>query len=193
MNIQSSAAQFIQVAQLRATEAAKVATDTSRTVFSSHLSGRPLAPPRPGRKTTGGGFANDLEWLPTTKGNIEFDVLGIEGQAPYYLIQEIGTGKSAVILNPPGSIAIRSQRGRLINLGLQWADGTGQAPSRPGHGGLQQIYATADLNMSKSHGRLRRIRIRREIKGKHFIRDGGIEGFSYLDSTLRADAQRIFF
>lgn len=188
----SKAQTFATQARARSVTAAKIATDTSRTAFLSQLSGRPLTNARPGRRTTGGTFADELTWVPSGD-LIDFDVANIATKAPYYLIQEIGTGQSAAIVQPPGAISVRSQRGRLINIGLQWADGPGAAPTRPGHGSLQQIYPTADLNMSKSYGRLRRIRIRREIRGKHFIRDGGIAGFSDLEANLIADARRIFF
>ena len=186
--------QFKTAAVRREDAAAKLATATSRSVFTSKLSGRPLAPPRRGRATTGGTFDTLINWQPDhAKNSILLDVQQLRARAPYFLIQEIGTGQSAQILNPPGSISVRSQRGRLIAINLYWASGMGTAPAAPGRGGaLEQLYLAADLNMGRAGGRTRRMRIRREIKGKHYLRDGGIEGFRELSTGLQADAQRIF-
>lgn len=185
--------QFRTAAVTRETEAAKIATDTSRSVFQSHLSGRPLAPPRVGRLTTGGAFASFVNWSPDhRKNNIVFDTAALQHRAPYFLIQEIGTGRTAQILNPPGTISVRSQRGRPIAINLYWAGGPGAAWTSPGRGGaLEQLYLASDLNM-KSGVRTRRMRIRREIKGKHYLRDGGAQGFRTLATGLSADAKRIF-
>jgi hypothetical protein len=190
--------QFQTASTRREVEGAKFATDTSRSVFQSRLSGRPLAPPRAGRPTTLGAFPTLLHWIADHRNNaVKFDVMAIKSQAPYYLIQEIGTGRSAAILNTAngsvGSLTIPSQRGRLIrNINLYWAGGPGGQPSPPGRGtGLEQLYLATDLKMGK-FSRTRRMRIRREIKGKHFLRDGGIEGFRVLSTGLQADARRIF-
>jgi hypothetical protein len=185
--------QFRTAAANREVQAANAATDLSRSTFQSRLSGRPLAPPRTGRPTTLGSFASDLLWEPDHRNNsIVFDSQRIRARAPYYLIQEIGTGQVARVLNPPGTLTIPSQRGRLIKNGLlQWASGPGAAASPPGRGGgLEQLYLVTDLN-NATH-RTRRMRIRREIRGKHYLRDGGIEGFRVLSEGLKADAQRIF-
>lgn len=184
--------QFRTAAANREVQASKAATDLSRSTFQSLLSGRPLAPPRTGRITTGGTFASNLVWVPDHRNNtIDFDQQRIRARAWYFLIQEIGTGQSARILNPPGTLTVPSQRGRLISPNLFWAAGPGAAPSAPGRGGaLEQLYLATDLNNATR--RSRRMRIRREIKGKHYLRDGGIEGFRVLSEGLKADAQRIF-
>jgi hypothetical protein len=184
--------QFRTAATNRENQAAKAATDLSRTTFQSRLSGRPLAPPRAGRPTTSGTFASNLVWNPDHANNtIMFDTQQIRSRAPYFLIQEVGTGQSARILNPPGTLTVPSQRGRLIAGNLQWAPGPGAAPAPPGRGGgLEQLYLLTDLNNATR--RTRRMRIRREIRGKHYLRDGGIEGFRLLSEGLKADAQRIF-
>jgi hypothetical protein len=190
-------AQFLTAATKRETQAAKVATDESRSVFqnSPNRSRRPLAPPRKGRPTTAGAFPTLLHWLPDHQNNrIKFDVAAIRSAAPYYLIQEIGTNRTATILNPPGSITVPSQAGRLIkSISLYWAPGPGGQPSSPSRrgGGLEQLYLATDLKMGQ-FSRTRRMRIRREIKGKHYLRDGGIQGFRTLSTGLQADARRIF-
>jgi len=190
--------QFLTAATRREVEGAKIATDTSRSVFLSRLSGRPLAPPRAGRPTTLGAFASLLNWVPDHRTNgVKFDVMAIKSQAPYYLIQEVGTGRSATIIKTAngstGAITIPSQRGRLIrNINLYWAAGPGGNPSPPGRGGgLEQLYLATDLK-GGPFSRTRRMRIRREIKGKHYLRDGGIEGFRVLSNGLQTDARRIF-
>lgn len=187
--------QFRTAAVNREMQAAKVATDMSRNVFaSSNMMKRPLAPPRQGRPTTDGTFRTLLVWDPDHANNsIVFDTQRIRSRAPYYLIQEIGTGQSARILNPPGTLTVPSQRGRLISANLLWATGPGASPAAPGRNGagaLEQLYLVTDLNNATR--RSRRMRIRREIKGKHYLRDGGIEGFRVLSEGLKADAQRIF-
>lgn len=188
--------QFKTAAVKRELQASKIATDTSRSVFRYNLGQphRPLAPVRPGRPTTMGAFPTLLRWVTDHRNNaIKFDTPAIRRAAPYYLILEIGTGQTAAILNPPGAITIPKQYGRLIkNIGLYWAGGPGGQPSPPSRvGGLEQLYLQTDLKMGKFQ-RTRRMRIRKEIKGRHYLRDGGIEGFRTLSTGLQADARRIF-
>jgi len=191
LNMYAQAQKFRQTVAGHETEAARVATNTSRSVFQSRLSGRPMAPSRPGRLSTGGAFASDILWQRGTVGSIEFDL----ARLPFYaLIQEIGTGQSAAILNPPGTITIPSQVGREISANLIWGSGPGGVASRAQTGRRdQQLYYASDLN-AKSVAALRRRkkRIRREIKGKHFIGDGGNAGFLELRTRLTDEAKRIF-
>lgn len=180
----------------REAEAAKAATFTSRVTFDSRLK-RPIAPPRPGRpNATGGQFTSFLKWEPSKghKGFIEFDTATMQKVAPYFLIQEIGTNRTATILNPPGQVTVRSQIGRTIPFNLYWASGPGGSASdaRTGASG-EQLYLAKDINAaSLKNVRSRRKRIRREIKGRHYLQAGGAEGFRYLGQNLAADARRIF-
>lgn len=174
-------------------DAAKTATQVSRNVFTRQLGHRPPASPRQGRPTTGGAFAQFIEWTPNN-GTISFDLQLLRGAAPYFLIQEIGTGKSAIILNPAGTIAVRSQVGRRISANLYWATGPGANAigARTG-ANRDQLYLAAELNAATLAAvSRRRKRIRREIHGKHYLQAGGRAGFLELRTRLTDEANRIF-
>lgn len=199
MNMKSMIAAFQQGISVEETAAATAASSESRVVFNRWLGERPVAPPRLGRPTTSGAFASYLEWKRDGKGNIEFDVPGINSQAPYWLIQEIGTGQSARITNPTGQVSVRSQRGRHIPMSLYWASGPGAATTRPTSGkqrqaggiGFQQLYPISGVT-GHSGASQRAGTIRREIKGKHYLRDGGREGFDVLRTQLFKHANKAF-
>ena len=199
LNMSVKAQEFNRAADFREAQAAKIATDVSRFTFDSKLSGRALAPPRVGRATTGGQFASDLLWTkaPGSKDiSISFDQTKIEAAAPYWFIQEIGTGQTANVLGTAVRLivgpSVPTQVGRRISGALVWANGAGGQAVSPQTGvGTDQLYPRGDVNGGfVVKGRTGTIR--REIKGKHFIRDGGAQGFRALDSGLRADVKRIF-
>lgn len=195
LNAATAAQRFKLAIKQREMEAAKVATDVSRMTFKSRIA-RPLAPPRHGRPTTMGLFADYINWSPSgkTKGFIDFDSSGLAAKAEYWLIQEIGTNRTATITNPPGVVTVRSQIGRIIPFNLYWAQGVGGSASdaRTGASGDQLYYAT-EVNAKSLHNvRARRKRIRREIKGRHYLQAGGAEGIQYLGVKLGADAKKIF-
>lgn len=180
-------------------EAAKAATQESRTIYARWHSGRPIAPPRKGRPTTGGTFGDLLLWERGGTGMIEFDMAGLKNRAPYALVQEIGTGQSAAILNGPmmGSLSIPSQKGRRISPHLMWADSSGNV-TRPMTGknraaaqgagtiGMQQLFERPPGQYGRAG------LIRREIRGKHFIRDGGMVGYDMLRDRLISDFNKTF-
>lgn len=177
--------------------AAELATKTSRAAFTKNLSGRPLAPERDERPTTGGQFANLLSWERDGEGDIIFNLAGLESAAKYWLIQEIGTNESA---NVPGmgSMTVRSQRGRKLPRTLYWSDGPGGDPTRPLRGGvMQQLYLVRDFQssdgkeMKRASGRTGVIR--REIEAKHFIRDGGFAGWTQMKDMMLAQYNRNLF
>lgn len=199
MNMPALAAGFTQRIASHEQVAADAATEMSRRMSSRFSSGRPLAPPRAGRPTTNGTFATHILWEPgKATGGIKFDLPGLEAVAPYWLIQEIGTGQSAVILNPSGVAAVQSQRGRRIPWSLYWGDAPGAVPTGRMSGkqriannvGFQQLYLVSGLpsgTRSGSGGI-----IRREIRGKHYIQDGGLTGFAVLRDELMSDARKTF-
>jgi hypothetical protein len=205
LTFQQQAQQFAQQVPVRETEAATAATKESRAVYTRWLGKRPLAPARPGRPTTMGNFVNDITWERDGKGYIDFDV---DRMAPYYLIQEIGTGQSATILappgKPPGSVSVKYQTGRRIPMSLYWAPGPGATASKQmstkdrklpngAVGTNDQLYLSTQVNANAAAAaRKRPMTIRREIKGKHYLRDGGLTGFNTLADGLSADAKRIF-
>lgn len=199
MQMGSRANQFAARVATYEADAAKEATAESRIVYARWHSGRPVAPARKGRPTTGGQFGDLLLWEPSGNGLVEFNFAGLKQRAPYALIQEVGTGQSAAILNGPmaGSLSVPSQRGRRISPSLMWADAAGSSSSRPmtgknraaqsiGSNGMQQLFERPAGQFGRAG------RIRREIKGKHFIRDGGVVGYNLLRERLIADFRKTF-
>lgn len=198
LRIQETARAFGQKAADIEDAAAERATEASQGRFRAQLSGRPLAPPRRGgrygRPTTEGTFADRLLWEPDGDGNVEFDIRKIRSAAPYFIIQEIGTAATANCLNPAGTFVVRSQIGRRISSNLFWASGPGGQALNAARGvGNDQLYYARDLDQNSiGQVRKRRKRIRREIKGKHYLQYGGIEGFRVLAKGLNEEARRIF-
>jgi len=195
LNANKQAQAFRAAIKIREAEAAKLATTISRGTYHTRIP-RPVAPPRKGRPTTDGLFADYINWQPSSahKGFIDFDTATMKAKAPYFLIQEIGTNRTAKILNPPAVITVRSQIGRTIPYNLYWAAGVGgtAVDARTGASG-DQLYLASEINAaSLKNVKSRRKRIRREIKGKHYLQAGGAEGFRYLGETLVADARKIF-
>lgn len=106
---------------------------------------------------------------------VRLDLEALQRVAPYWLIQEIGTGKNATVEAPGrgqqgaqaimhdvlhvGPVKVKSQAGRKIPSGLVWS----------GTGGNDQIVPGP---------RTQPITIRREIEGKHYLRTGGKQGFN---------------
>lgn len=203
MQMPQLAQQFVQRTAQHESEAARVATEESRLVYRRWQSRRPFVAPRPLRQTTMGAFPNLLTWKRINQGQIEFDRGTLVGQAWYWEIQEIGTGQSARILNPSGSVTVPSQIGREIPPGLVWADGPGGSSHKPMSakarqeaeqlGSLasanQQLYPAALMGGGYHH---RAGRIRKQIKGKHFVRDGGYLGMKTLRESLIEDARKTF-
>lgn len=194
-NAAKQASAFRTAIAKREAEAAKVATTVSRGTFHVRTA-RPLAPPRNGRPTTSGLFTDYIKWEANVrkKGFVDFDTATMRQHAPYFLIQEIGTNRTATISNPPGSVSVRSQIGRTIPFNLYWANGVGGEASDARTGAFgQQLYLASEINVqSLKNVKSRRKRIRREIKGRHYLQAGGAEGLRYLGETLVSDARRIF-
>lgn len=196
LNLSQGVQEFLKAASQHELDAAKLATTVSRDTFTSHLSGRPLVPQRPGRRTTGGSFASYIQWIKEPKSrdiSISLDSKLLKSVGPYAFINEIGTGKTAVILNPPGTITIPSQIGRNLPRGMVWAGAAGADAVGPSTGanGRENLFLRADVNGGfVVKGRVGRIR--RETKGKHFIQQGGAQGFRTLAVGLTADVKRIF-
>ena len=179
---------FERQARRAAHHAATRATDASRARFLGRLSGRPTTKPRPGRPTTRGAFADHVAWRPIDGGHrVGVDVVELQRVAPYWLIQEIGTGMSAKVAHgglgrlrggqgrsgprEPGNVKIKSQVGRRIPSGLVWSG------SRVGQDQIVPGPQTAPIV------------IRSEIPGKHYLRTGGNRGFALYEREL----EQIFF
>lgn len=193
---------FIQAETEARTQAARTAEVASRRVWNNRPNKR-----QPGglggflgRETTGGKLASFIEWKSGRRSGasvVRVDVNKLDAAAPHWIIQEIGTGKRATIRRGgmgakaaqpgTGSTTVRTvkkQRGRRIGRGgLVFASGGNYSP--PGVRRDEQIYLASQVQGVPP--RTAGIRIRREIKGQHFVKKGGQEGFrQYRRSTLAA-------
>lgn len=176
-------------------QAARMATDASQARFQSKLSGRPIVQPRPGRPTTEGTFGSYLVWTPEKIGKhhyAKFQYEPLESRAPYWLIQEIGTGNTARILDQGRGVAVKSQRGREISPSLSFADATGsyRQPSASRRGEDQVVTLRQAKNVPIMPRR--RTMIQQEIEPKGFVRRGGQVGLSQYRTDLRQLMKQAF-
>lgn len=165
---------------------------------------RPVAPARVGRDNKH--IEDVLRWNRVTRG-VALNYADLNKQASHWLIQEIGTNRSATIYSFDGKTQVRripSQRGRRISSGLVFATGPGGKFTPPGAGKNQQLYLRSkvqgapvvrrhvrtsdDIGSRRSNS----IRIRREIPGQHFVRDGGKAGFRQYRKSVLAAARTQF-
>ena len=182
------------------------AADTATTVTRAHFKPkRPGGvPARAGRAASGQMLAG-LRWVtkPTT-GMVAFDTAEADSKAPFWIIQEIGTGQSATLrqggsANPVGRPAVGAtyvrtvptQIGRAIPRSLVWATGPGGTYSPAGAGSGQQLYLRAKVK-GAPQGPGRSTFIGREIHGQHFVQRGGTEAFREYRSSVLAAARRAF-
>ena len=182
---------FTEGAHAAARMAAEKATTESREIFNRRLSKRPntnLA--RPSRPTTKGKFASHIAWTATKdaeRDGFKADTERLSAAAPYWLVQEIGSGASASIgkvrggqgrsgPREKGNITIPKQAGRILPRGLVWSGNNppnDQIEPRQGRPGP-------------------RITIRNEIKGKGYMRIGGNAGFALYKLEMEKAFRRAF-
>lgn len=170
------------------------ATTASRAQFHRSLSGRPHVPTREGRPTTGGGFGRIIRWKREERSEgdfVAFQLAELQGRAPYWLIQEIGTGQTATILDTGEGRSVKSQRGRLISPNLVWADAQGNYDV-PRGAQNQQLMSLQDVKNLPLRMDLTEIRIKKEIPGKHYIRTGGVQANEQYRTSLLDLARRTF-
>jgi hypothetical protein len=178
--------------------AALVATGLSQNQFRSTLGNgkgksRPTVAKRQGRPTTRGGFSKLIRWQEGGDGVVEFQRTTLEQAAPYWLIQEIGTGEEAVIRSgnvgdqaaEAKAVRVKAQSGRPISRYLTWADvslrfaGSGMTRTQGNYdvnrSGVvnQQLMSYKDVTNAPLKQDLEPMRIGKEIEGKHFIQMGG--------------------
>lgn len=186
---------FAKAEQAAAADAAKVATNVSRSNF--RYLRNPAGAQRASRESTGGRFPSYLTWGLDAQGQVGLD---IEKLPPHWIILEIGTGEKARMrfagdkdAGVKGTTVVRtvkSQRGRVIHSGLVFADGPGGQYSPPGAARDQQLHARSRI---KGAPRTRRgIRIQREIAGQHFVREGAQAGFLQYRRSVLAAARQSF-
>lgn len=190
-------------------QAAAVATRVTRETWHYKRPGH-IVPDRTNRESTGGNFAQALQWK--ASGNlpeVAFDLSTANHRAQYWIIQELGTGESAVLKragasNPRGRprtgsnyvVTIPKQRGRLISSALGWADEVGGTLTAPGAAHDQQLYLVRQLVGPRGgkprRNRKRKLYISHEITGQHMVRTGGREGFRQYNDQVLAAARRAF-
>lgn len=200
--IKKRVATFEREVARAATAAAQIATTTSRANFKYLRN--PAGAQRATRESTGGRFANYLEWKVDSQGQIGLDLNALETRAPHWIILELGTGAKAEMrsggdaekggkgasLAPRARLrTVKSQRGRRIHPGLVFADGPGGTYSAPGSARGQQLFARSRI---KDAPRAPGIVIKKEIKGQHFVKKGAQAGFREYRRSVLAAARTSF-
>lgn len=226
-NVRRDVAKFRQANKRVQAQSAAFATGVSRDTFKRKLSGRPSIPGRQGRPTTGGQFDRLIRWEAESSDGfdfVQFQIAILENEAPYWLIQEIGTGESGRILDDSlsgllargggpgqlpqggsGIVSVKAQSGRLISRYLTWSSATGSGSQQnytfdvnvsSGSGqnqyGTQQLMSYRDVRNAPLKMDLDPMRIKKEIEGKHYIRDGGRAGLGFYRESLISLARNSF-
>lgn len=193
---------FIAAEQNARNAAARLATSRSRGAFRRK---REVVVGRPGRNS--GRMLESIDWaIRPSDGMVALKVATLNKQAPYWIIQEIGTGQRAITrqANSPRAVGrpkkgatyvktVRPQKGRRIRAGLVFAT-RGGVFSPPGSATGQQLHLRSQVRARpgtplpwSGRGSQAGIVIKREIQGQHFIQKGGESGFrQYRRSTLAA-------
>lgn len=187
---------FLDDVRVAEQSSARTATTVTQTSFKRK---RPIAPPRRGRHGRGQ-MAKSASWRATRGGNVQFNYSGMNRDEPQWIIQEIGTGRRATLRqgskpNPVGRPTagatyvrtVKSQIGRRISPSLVWASNGRYV--RPGAGRNQQLYLRRQVFGYPAHGHPASIRIKREIRGQHFVQKGGEAGFREFRTTVLAAAR----
>lgn len=185
--------------------AARAATTSTRANFRYR---RDAIEPRPKRSSTGGRMKQHLRWT-VRDGKVQFDMREADARVPHWIIQEIGTGEKATIrqANVPNPLgrpktgasyirSVKAQRGRRISGGLVFATGGRYSP--PGVRRDEQLHWASRItgvpqwSSKNRRGQAASIRIRREIKGQHFVQTGGEHGFREYQQSVLAAARQAF-
>jgi len=189
--------QFVDAEQRARTMAARAATTSTRANVTYR---RDIIPPRPGRSSTGGRMKQALQWEPKN-GMVEFDMAKADREAPHWIIQNVGTGRSATlkkanVSNPTGrpkkgatyKRRIPSQVGRPIAPGLVFA--TGGRYSQPGSRRNEQLHLISSVSGAPTVPV--RMRIQKEIPPQRFVQRGGEHGFREYKQGVLAAARQAF-
>lgn len=220
-NLQRQANEFRRENQRVLKQSADLSTGVSRDTFRRKLSGRPTIDSRQGRPSTMGNFHRLIHWMHEHYDGIDFvqfQLGRLEQEAPYWLIQEIGTGQSGRILDDTlsgvsykgsersamqqtkggseggsGVVSVQSQRGRVISRYLTWAGASGNYDvNQREKRGTQQLRYYKDVRNAPLKMDLDPQRITKEIEGKHYLRDGGRAGLSHMRGNLLSMARNTF-
>lgn len=195
--ISARIAEFEAGADAAAKSAARVATTATRNGFTYKRP--PQGAQRNKRSSTGGRFADFLQWKVDENGQVAFD-LDRAKAAPHWIIMELGTASrgrmrfagdsdrgvdSSVTMR-----TVRAQKGRRIHPAFVFATGPGGQYSAPGEATGQQLFAR-----NKVTGAPRQrlgIKIKREIEAQHFVKKGAETGFLHYRESVLAAARQAF-
>lgn len=178
----------------------KAANTATRVSLKTITHKRAIAPPRPGRNQER--IEKVLKWYPVANENaVSLNSQDLNKRAKHWIIQEIGTNRSAFIYVGPDRIFTRtipSQKGRRISSGLVWATKGGEL-AVPGSSRNQQLFLRSKVEGAPgvrrhvrtsddiASRRVSTMRIRKEIPGQGFVQAGGKAGFrEYRKSVLAA-------
>lgn len=195
MGMASAASAFGVAARELTADAAETATTYSRAQYADQLIGRPLVPAHASRATTMGRFEQLIKWTDNGQGIVEFDRATLDEEAWYWIVLEIGTGRNAGIWDLTGfdEVSIPSQRGRELPRGFYWGNEGGSPASAPG---LHNLFPYAKGASYTGYASIlgpdgMPMRIKREIRGKHFVQEGGLLGLERLTEGLRMGFQNL--
>lgn len=149
----------------------KAAAEANRVSKAKAKAVRPPAPPRKGRMNVPGALADNIEWVANNQtGGVALNRKRLDSKVPWWVVQEIGTGRRATIKvgkrsstgrtgagggtgNTRGRptnasrgargsnfIQVESQIGRIIPGHLVWATGPGGQYTAPGGARNQQLH-----------------------------------------------------
>lgn len=183
------------------TAARKAATEADQVSKRKAKGIRAPQAPRPYRTSAPGALAKNIDWKvdPADSTFVQLDTGRLDAAVRWWKVQEIGTGKSATIRkggkpNPQGrvpkgadyKVQVKSQKGRLIPGTLVFVARNGNAQRFSDRSKGQALVERAQAK-NGTRFPINPVRIRHEIEGKHFIRDGAREGFrDYRNDVLAA-------
>lgn len=183
-----------QAARKAAVEAERVSKKRAKGVRAPQAA-------RPFRTSGPGALGKSIDWkiAANDKSFVELDINRLDSNVPWWRVQEVGTGKSAVMRrggkpNPQGQvpkgadfkIQIKSQKGRIIPGSLVFVSRNGNA-QKPSDRSRRQALVQRTQAKNAAFIPTNPLVIRNEIEGKHFIRNGAREGFrDYKNDVLAA-------
>lgn len=195
-DLKKRADEFAVEAEKHLKRAAQRATSASRSRFQTGRVGRHPVPSRVRRRSTMGAFARHIRWdvrKDDAEGHsyVAFQKEELQGVAPYWLIQEIGTGNSATVLDTGERKSVKSQIGRRIAPTLVWAD-VDQNYQVPSGTRTEQLMSYKDVKNVPLMMDLEPQFIKREIQPKGYIREGGFRANAEYQANLLDLARRTF-
>lgn len=189
LNMRGRTQQLLYLEQAARMSAAAVATSKSQAQFT-YL--RKVVAPRQGRETTGGRLRGMLQWQADPNDtHVRFPWQQLDKVAPHWIVQEIGTGKRAIMRH-----AVSSQPGNRT--GRRVGRTRNNSPDlkivKSQVGRPIALLPNTDTGIRTRIGPIGRkpVTIQREIRGKHFVREGAKAGHRSYRQQLVAAARLSF-